>query len=146
MSRTTVVLTEELQEQAKEHDINISDVCRQAVAAAIDAKKTAAKLGGKLQRVEAWLPDEDDRNERGEKVVFYGRIVHKDERTDNDYYVTKGNTVAIVDERGILWVYDDDLSSQMPLYDFVGGEGKGLIYQRLAEALGEVGEPTELDI
>lgn len=133
MSRTTIVLGEDLQDKAKEFDVNVSAICREAVEQAIAAKMVARRIGDEYERVTAYLEHPTESEERGQHVAFRGKLVH-DDPTDGTYYLTEGGEVAIVNERGILWHGDvNDLE-------------EGYAFQAMKAALGEVVFPTDLDI
>lgn len=137
MARTTIVLSDDLQEKAKQLEINVSAACREAVERAIEAKEEIRKWGSDFERVVAWRPRPYELGERGEQVSFRARLVFADQWRDIAYYVTQGGGAAIVDENGILWHSEnlDDL-----------GITDGFIKQAMSEALGQVVEPTPLDI
>lgn len=136
MSRTTVVLTDELQAEAKEYGVNVSEECRDAVAVAVAAAKQAREYGEDFETIRATRPIAEGREgELDEKVEFFGRPVFTDESIDTRYYVTPSRNVAWVTEDGYLY-WTDDVSDLSP----------GAAYQELARALGEVPSPTFLDI
>lgn len=133
MSRTTIVMSDSLQDEAKEFGINVSEVCRDAVAEAVMARKAAQHYGDDFETIYAEVERDDER----EKVQFIGKLVYSDFDNATDYYLTSGQQVAYVDEEGILrWAEDAGLL----------GLEHGIAHQRLGKALGQVVYPTVLDI
>ena len=132
MSRTTIVMDDTLQDEAKELGINVSEICREAVGEAVQAKRAAKKLGDKFEPVNAEVLTENDDIE---VVVFMGQLVRRDD-DGNDYYVTSGGRPAVVDEEGFL-VYAESVEEMQ-----IAGPAR----QMLEEVLGEVVTPTFLDI
>ena len=141
MSRTTIVLTEELQKQAKEFDINVSKVCRDAVTAAIEAVQLAQKAGDDFEMVTARAVTDPNRDPLdvalAEDVQFVGRLVYHDEYTNEFWYLTSGVRVALVDR---------DNNERLEWWDDVSVLPPGMARQALEQALGEVRTPTFLDI
>ena len=127
MARTTIVLTEELQEQAKKLDVNVSEVCRDALAAAVDAARKARKAGDDFEMVTARADEET--------IQFLGRLVYLNDQTNETWYLTSRGDAAVV---------DDD--NQLEVLDLVAELEPGLIRQLFEEALGEVPTPRFLDI
>lgn len=133
-SRTTIVMPETLQARAKELGINVSQVCRDALADAIRAIEVAEHFGGDFETVYAKVDHGDGIKER---VQFVGALVYEDEETGTAYYVTSGGQVAAVDDEGLLiWAPDPDRL----------GLTHGVAHQKLSEALGRTAPPTVLDI
>ena len=133
MSRTTIVMSDSHQDEAKEFGINVSEVCRDAVAEDVMARKAAQHYGDDFETIYAEVERDDER----EKVQFIGKLVYRDFDNATDYYLTSGQQVAYVDEEGILrWAEDADLL----------GLEHGIAHQRLRKALGQVVYPTVLDI
>lgn len=58
MTRTNIVLTDELQEQAKKYEINVSQVCRGALDDAILQAKAAALYADEMELIYVFDPDE----------------------------------------------------------------------------------------
>ena len=136
MGRTTIVVPDGLQEQAKELGVNVSEECRRAVAQAVEAAKEAKRLGDDFEQVRARQAVAPGREgEADQSVEFFGHLVFVDESMDVDYYVTAGGNAAWIDADGYLW-WTDDVSELEP----------GPAYQELCRALGEAPEPTFLDI
>ena len=136
MGRTTIVVPDDLQEQAKELGINVSEECRWAVQQAVAAAKEAKRLGDDFKEVRAKQAIAPGREgEADQSVTFFGRYVFTDEDMAADYYVTAGGNAAWVDADGYLW-WTEDVSELSPLP----------AYQVMSRALGEVPDPTFLDI
>lgn len=134
MGRTTIVMADTLQEEAKELGVNVSGVCRDAVADAVQAIRVAQHFGEEFETVFAEVEDRDgDR----EKVQFVARLVHYDFEAEERFYITSARRVAVVDEEGLLRSADDP--------DRLGIL-HGIVHQKLSEALGEVATPRILDI
>ncbi len=134
MSRTTVVIDDDLQEKAKDLGINISEVCREGLRTAVVAKKEAARHGDEYETITAdiW---HDRHGDEMEAVQFVGRLVHYEEKSDTNYYLTAGGVPSVVTEEGQL-MYGEELWGEVP----------GHIRQLLEEAIGEAPTPTVLDI
>ena len=134
MSRTTIVMDDTLQDEAKELGINVSEICREAVGEAVEAKRAVQRLGDDFKTVTADLR-KDTSGDELESVQFMGRLVYTDEPNNTEWYVTSGGQVAHVDDLGqVEWGTIDELAPE----SYIG--------QLLAEALGEVVTPTFLDI
>jgi hypothetical protein len=131
MSRTTITMDETLQEEAKELDLNVSEICREAVRHVIANAKEARKHGKDFETVQARMGDFD----LAEDVEFHGRHIHTDHETLTDFYITAGGNVATVDDEGFL-EYGDLESLDLP----------GVVRQVVEEALGQAVTPTFLDI
>ena len=130
MTRTTIVMDDELQEEAKELGVNVSEVCREAVRRVVDSAKAAKAHGDDFETIIARQGAFD----RSELVEFHGRLVFTDDRGDLDVYLTAGGNVAVVDD-GFL-EYGDIEDLDLP----------GEVRQSVEEALGKIVTPTFLDI
>ena len=134
MARTTIVMTDELQEEAKELGLNVSEICRDSVAEAVTFRKASNAHGDDFKSVVAVFEHRDTGLQ--ERVEFVGRLVHTDHSRADTYYVTAGGRPAIVDAAGCL--FHADTVDEMGL--------QGAERQLMTEALGEVPKPTLLDI
>ena len=133
-NRTTIVMPETLQTRAKELGINVSQVCRDALAEAVQAIEVAEHFGDEFETVYAEVDHGEGVRER---VQFVGALVFEDEQSATAYYVTSGGQVAAVDSQGLLrWAPDPDLL----------GLTHGTAHQMLSGALGKRVPPTVLDI
>jgi post-segregation antitoxin (ccd killing protein) len=130
MSRTTITMDDHLSDQAKEYGINVSAVCREALEAELKAAKAVTKAGDGFEKILALREHRD--SDEVEQVSFIGRLVHSGQ--GGAYYITKGGSVAVVDDDDRLQVESDP------------GVFDGLVHQLLMQALGHAVQPTELDI
>ena len=133
MHRTTIVMADRLQDEAKELGINVSEICREAVAAAVEAVRIAKRFGDEFKTVRAKVELIDGEIE---VVQFVGRLVYTDPQGE-EFYVTSGGRPALIDQDGEVH-YGDTIDEL--------GVGIGYERQVLEEALGHAVTPTFLDI
>lgn len=91
MSRTTIVMDDDIQSKAKTLGINVSETCRDAVADAISRAEALAKYGEGMEHIEVWIddppycasfvgqwiiePDENETRFGDDAGMFYGAAV-----------------------------------------------------------------------
>jgi hypothetical protein len=150
MSRTTVVIPEELREQAKALDINISDVCRYALESAIPTARAMRESGRAFEAVTIHVYE--DNEEDIELVQFLGKKVYED-TGGLSWYVTPKNRIVLLQGGGTYRTGDDmevfDTLADLRDYnrkfdDKAGNLSKAL--QAAETALGQAPTPRMLDI
>ena len=155
MSRTTVVIPDELRGQAKDLGVNISDVCRYALEGAISAAQQAKKAGpGNYKPVKLLL--EHGRTE--EWVQFMGKEVVDgsvlEKWVPESWFLTpKGNIVCLSQEAagGVQEGSGfDTYEGLRDLRDHVERNSKdpylGWVLQAFEKELGQPPTPRTLDI
>ena len=135
MSRTTIVMEDDLQEQAKQYGVNVSEVCREAVAAAVEARERALVAGDEYSMVKAEIWH-DSFGENREVVQFLGRLVLSEDYNECDYYLTSSGRAAVVDAERRLQHADDIAALGVATW----------VEQAFQVVVGEVVQPTFLDI
>lgn len=155
MDRTTVVIPEELRDQAKKLDINISDVCRYALESAIPAARLLNEAGDEFETITIQLLhqySDGELQDETELVQFIGKHIHSSDEPITDWYLTpSGSIVRLEDEGGSyqegtnFLVFDElsDLREHVPTHDFVDFSQA---LQAAESALGQAPTPRMLNI
>jgi hypothetical protein len=121
----TVYLPDELGKWAKENDLGLSRMLREAVEDEKRRRGAVAKVtAGGFERIE--VPDSD----RERDVAFQGRVIGYTEYLEQTAYLTPKGAIAVYSaDREKLWIYDG-------YHDFSEGHPEDLVAQVAAE-LGE---------
>jgi hypothetical protein len=99
----TVYLPDDLGKWAKEHELGLSRMLREAVEEEKKRHDARAKITEEgFERVEAYD------GERDREVAFQGRQIGYADHWDQTAYLTPKNAIAVYSaERQELWIYDD---------------------------------------
>lgn len=129
----TIYLPDDLGKWAKDHDLPLSRMLREAVTDEKRRRDAVAKVTAEgFERVEVY----DGRRERD--VAFQGRHIGSSYDEEVDAYLTPKRSIAVCTSGEELYVYDsyDEFAADDPPHD---------LHAQVAEALGEK-YVEELDI
>lgn len=153
MPKATIYLPDDLAEEARGHDINVSAVCQKALREEIDRIKREDRMAANMERIELelWIGPDD----QPYRAAFNGRWLVEPDRDETrtsepGYDAGAYYGVAITEKRQVA-VYvahcNDGWAPHLKTYDSLEeARENGLPDDFFAEAAGKVGEDFVVEL